>query len=180
MFMPSYDTHWFAIQVQPRQEKSVAFQLSAKGYEHFLPIHKCSAVTARQGLGRPMFPGYVFCRFSPQNRQNLVVTTRGVLKIVGSGGVPEPIPDWEIENLQRVTETAAPWGLEVAHHYGSRVRIARGPFTDVEGIFVQIRGKYRVVVQVQILGGGAAIEVQSSDVEPLRMAMPCVVCRTGD
>jgi hypothetical protein len=57
---------WFLLRTRSKQERKVADALQAKGYEVFLPMH----TERRQWSDRlktydtPLFPGYLFCRFS--------------------------------------------------------------------------------------------------------------------
>src|SRR2546427_8571217 len=58
---------WFAIQVRPNHEKVTALLLRGKGYEEFLPSYLCNNRLGRgQPCERPLFPGYLFCRFNPK------------------------------------------------------------------------------------------------------------------
>src|SRR5579871_980379 len=85
---------WFAIQVRARYETGVAEHLRGKGFEWFLPMYK----TRKQWSDRvkqfekPLFPGYVFCRFNPHDRLP-ILKTPGVTQIVGNNHVPVPVDD---------------------------------------------------------------------------------------
>jgi transcription antitermination factor NusG len=83
---------WFARQVKPRHEKTTAEALRSKGLEDFLPqylaIRRWSDRIKR--LEAPLFPRYVFCRFDLRNKLN-VLTTPGVVSILGVGKTPVPI-----------------------------------------------------------------------------------------
>src|SRR5271169_1341173 len=104
---------WYALQVRSRKENYVASQITGQGYECLLPTYK----SVRQWsdrvkeLEQPLFPGYLFCRFDFQDRRPLV-TTPGVLQIVGSGRVAVPVPDEEIRSLQLALSSSLskqPW-----------------------------------------------------------------------
>src|ERR1700691_4477945 len=102
-------TAWFALTVGPRKEKITAETLRARGFEDFLPLYSSSRLWSDRikKLERPLFPGYVFCRFDPQVRQT-VLKTPGVVSIVSFVKVPEPVEDSEISALQAVCSS----GLE--------------------------------------------------------------------
>ncbi len=85
---------WYALQVRSRKENYVASQISGQGYECLLPTYKSVRKWSDRvkELEQPLFPGYLFCRFDFQDRRPLI-TTPGVLQIVGSGRVEVPVPD---------------------------------------------------------------------------------------
>src|SRR5215470_2799835 len=99
---------WYALQVRPNLEDLVSTLLTNKGYETYLPKYRAgSRKGARNRCSeRRLFPGYVFCRFSPHGSGQVstgggVVTTNGVVRILGAGDVPIPVPDAEIEAICR-------------------------------------------------------------------------------
>jgi transcription antitermination factor NusG len=170
--MPISNENWFAIQVHPNKEKLVANYLAQKQYRHFLPLWRSPAVTtAGKPLETALFPGYLFCRFDLESRAGLVVTTPGVVRIVGCGRTPEPVPDSDIENLMLVTHRQG-WKAESSLHSGDKVRILHGAFAGVEGILSDRRGPRRVVVQVALLGGGVSMEVEEYAIVPADLVNP--------
>ncbi len=89
---------WFALQVRTRQEASVAQQLNGQGYERFLPLYKvresAGPTESRKSTLR-CFPGYLFCRFNPQDRLP-ILKTPGVIQIVGFKNGPAAVDEAEI------------------------------------------------------------------------------------
>src|ERR1035441_10660094 len=83
---------WFLLRRGPKQERKVADALQAKGYEVFLPMH----TVRRQWSDRlktydaPLFPGYLFCRFSLTQEKLMVLKTPGVVLIYL--GIEKPLP----------------------------------------------------------------------------------------
>ena len=77
---------WFAIETRPRCEKLVGNILENKGYELFLPMYKSRRRWSDRikELDLPLFPGYLFCRWSPQQRTLPLLTTPWVRQIVGN------------------------------------------------------------------------------------------------
>jgi transcription antitermination factor NusG len=160
---------WYALHVRSRKETYVASQIMGQGYECLLPTYK----SVRQWsdrvkeLEQPLFPGYLFCRFDFQNRRP-VVTTPGVLQIVGYGRTAIPVSDEEIQALQLAVSSGMPkqpWPyLEV----GQRVRVVYGTLSGLEGILVNIKGNHRVVLSVSLLQRSVAMEVESSWLSPAK------------
>src|SRR5688572_21017420 len=76
--------NWYAVKVRPQHEKLTCGAIHSKGYETFLPLGRflragSERVRAKE---RPLFPGYIFCRFDT-NRRLPILITPGVVHIVG-------------------------------------------------------------------------------------------------
>ena len=159
---------WFAVQVWARHEARVAHHLRGKGYRWFLPLHKCRKRWSDRVkiVDAPLFPGYLFCRFNPESRLR-ILTTPGVIQIVGINGSPAPIDETEIEALQTVVVSglpSEPWPFLAVGH---RVRIESGPLCDLEGTVVKHKGHHRLVLSVTLLQRSVAVEIDSASVSPL-------------
>jgi transcription antitermination factor NusG len=160
---------WFALQVRTRQEIGIADCLASKGYERLLPLY-----TSRRRwsdrikeLEVPLFPGYVFCRFDPQNRL-AVLKTPGVVRVVGNGRSPVRVCDHEINSLRALIASGLPKCPCPFLQAGDRVRIEVGPLRGSEGLLVRFKGNYRLVLSVTLLQRAVAVEIDSSFVLPLR------------
>jgi transcriptional antiterminator RfaH len=155
---------WYAVYVLPKCEHKVALSLEIKGYDHFLPL--CSSKrrwSDRTKLVKsPLFPRYVFCRIR-DHLSGLILTTPGVMRIVGFGGQPFPIPESEIAALRQVIQS----GLE-SHPFpflalGQRVTVAAGPLSGITGILVQRKNQNRVIVSVTLIAQSVSIDVSAWD-----------------
>jgi transcription elongation factor/antiterminator RfaH len=165
----SSNASWYALQVRSRKEGYVASQIQGQGFECLLPTYKCVRKWSDRvrELEQPLFPGYLFCRFDFQHRRP-VVTTPGVLQIVGFGRRAIPVPDEEIQALQLALTSGIPkqpWPyLEV----GQRVRVIYGTLAGLEGILVNVKGNDRVVLSVSLLQRSVAMEVEASWLAPTK------------
>lgn len=159
---------WYAVQCWLRKESLIAAQLEGQGIECFLPKYKSLREWSdrKKEVERPLFPGYLFCRFDYTQRRPVVVTP-GVLQIVGCGRTPTPIEDREIQAIQIAVASGVsgqPWPyLEV----GEKVRIHTGTLSGLEGILVNFKGNHRVVLSVTLLQRSVALEVDLSWVTSL-------------
>lgn len=171
------DTQWYAVRVRSRFEKSAAKHLTSRGYETFLPLYTTVRRTSRRSrkLQIPMFPGYLFSRFSPSKRQ-LLVTAPGVKSVVGFGRELAAVPEETIQNLQKLVDGAADDARPWPHlESGDLVRVVEGPLSGATGILVAFRGGHRLVVNIDLLQRSVATEVdrrcvvriQASSVKPL-------------
>jgi transcription antitermination factor NusG len=154
---------WYALQVRSRKEGYVASQIGGQGYECLLPTYKSVRKWSDRvkEVEQPLFPGYLFCRFDFQNRRP-VITTPGVLQIVGYGRTAISVSDEEIQSLQLAVSSGMPkqpWPyLEV----GQRVRVNYGTLSGLEGILINVKGNHRVILSVTLLQRSVAMEVETS------------------
>jgi len=114
-----------------------------------------------------VFPGYVFCRFSYEQRL-LVLNTPGVTSIVGFGKRPVPVDDREIEALQIVAASGLqiqPWPYLRS---GQKVRIEQGCLEGVAGIVLRERDAFRVLINVEILQRTVAVEIDRALLTPIQ------------
>src|SRR5438093_857008 len=107
------ESNWVVIQVRSRHEKSISRILGSKGYEQLLTVYRSKRtwVDRVREVDLPLFPGYVFCRFSPEDRIP-IVTTPGVVDIVRFGRTFAEIDPAEIAALQALIKSqlpAQPW-----------------------------------------------------------------------
>jgi transcription termination/antitermination protein NusG len=160
---------WFALTVKHQHERRVEGVLCANGVQTFLPVFR----SRRQWSDRikqqdaPLFPGYVFVRFSLPERVS-VLNTPGVARIVGFGGVPVPLEDQEVGNIRTALASNQALGPWPYLHAGDRVRIERGPLRGVEGILLHEKTGFRLVLGVEILRRSVAVEVDPEIVTPVR------------
>jgi transcription antitermination factor NusG len=163
------DTAWFALAVSPRKEKSVARVLRLRGYQDFLPVNVIRRRWSdrMQDVEVPLFPGYVFCRLDPARRLP-VLQLPAVHSILGKQGVPDPVPEAEIQALR----VACNCGLEpVPCPYvavGAKVRITEGPLNGIEGILVETKPT-RLVLSISLLQRSISIEIERSWIVPMKV-----------
>jgi len=160
---------WFALQVRTRYEASVASFLGGKGYEWFLPTYK----ERRRWSDRvkesdqALFPGYLFCRFDPQDRLP-ILKTPGLISIVGTARVPTPVHETEITALRTLVSSSLPRQPWPYLEAGERVRIEHGALAGLEGIYLHSKGADRLVLSVTLLQRSIAAEIDRNWVVPVR------------
>ena len=149
---------WFAIHVKSGLELRIGSALKEKGYETFVPTYQLQE--AGQGrTERPLFSGYVFCRFDPVVRAP-IVTTPGVIKVLGYGKRPASLDDAEMEAVRTVARAnvcARPYRCVEP---GQRVRIVEGPLRGLEGDVACTGERRYFVVSVSLLQRSIAVEVE--------------------
>lgn len=167
------NTSWFAIRVKSRCEWAVSDALRQKGFEEFLPLYWSRRRWSDRVkmLQLPLFSGYLFCRFSLADRVQ-ILSTPGVVIIVGTGRTPLPIETNEVEAIRKAVESGQkvkPWPcLEI----GSKVRIQEGPLEGIEGVLLRTRGSQRLILGVELLHRAVSVEVPDSCVIPVKSSSP--------
>lgn len=161
------DTTWRALQVVANHEKRVVQHLTARSLEHYLPLYsqKSHWTDRTVVLQRPLFPGYVFVRFIQQEKSK-VVSTPGVLHIVGNGSAAT-ISCIEIEKIRAALKDGYCLQPHPKVVVGMRVRIRSGIFEGAEGLVTDLRQSRKVVLALSAVEQCFSLEVQIQDIEAL-------------
>lgn len=122
-----------------------------------------------QEVELPLLPGYVFCRFDPMNRMP-ILTTPGIVQIVGAGKSPQPVDDGEIESLIRAVEAGVYLQLWPFLQTGNKVMIEEGPLRSLEGILVSTKGVDQLILSVSLLQRSVAVTVDRRWVKPIQQS----------
>lgn len=162
---------WFALQVNSKREALIAASLRMKGYEEFLPQYsepRKSASRVRE-ISLPLFPGYVFCRLDLSHRILPVLTTPGVIGVVGIGRTPIAVDDAEIDAIKAAVEFGKiePYPRLAV---GQSVEMTNGPLAGCEGVIVRIRNSWRLVISVTLLQRSIAVEIDRDWARPVKAA----------
>ena len=162
--------NWFAVYTAPRHEKSVARHCEVRQIEVFLPLHRSVhrwKNRCRVNVDQPLFPNYVFVLLEKHDYRR-VLQTPGVLSLVGSAGEPSPLPTSEIESLR----AGLPQRMFEPYPYlvkGDRVRIQSGALAGMVGVLVRRKNNLRVVLALDLIMQGVAVEIDIDEIEPVRM-----------
>jgi transcription antitermination factor NusG len=159
---------WYALSVRPRFESVVVRNLSAKGYEVFLPtyISKRRWSDRTKSVESALFPGYLFCRLDVQQRLPILITP-GVRFIVSRGKIPEPIDQSELNAVRLVMERAAVYEPHPYLTVGQAVRIKRGSLYGLTGVAIQIKDNCRLIISVNLLQRSVAVDIDRTWIEPI-------------
>ena len=163
--MNSQPHRWFAIQTLSRHEKVVRSQLEMRNVETFLPtMRRVSQWTDRKmEIDVPLFAGYCFARFSLADRLH-VLQSQGVVRMIGFGGRPEPIPDEEIESLRKLISSPSDYVCCPYLIEGMLVEVIRGPLQGVKGRLVREAKPCRLVLSISLIQRAVTIEIDAASV----------------
>jgi transcription antitermination factor NusG len=164
---------WYVIHLRSNFERIASQTLEARGFTTFRPLYRTRRIWSDRvkEVEEPLFTGYTFCRLDPEFKLP-VLTTPGVISIVGFGEGPTPIADAEILALQRMLNSGlgvSPWPFL---QEGQRVLLQHGPLAGLEGIVVSLRNKHRLIVSVPLLQRSVSVEIDRAWVKPLAARTP--------
>ena len=157
---------WFALRTRSNFEKVASVALENKGLVPYLPSYKSRRRWSDRVVvaDTPLFQGYVFCRFDPLNRLPILTTT-GVISIVGCGTEPASIDDQEIDAIEAILRSGLATEPCPFLREGQKVRVKRGSLVGVEGILTKKKSDFRLVISVTMLQRSIAVEIDREWIE---------------
>jgi transcriptional antiterminator RfaH len=147
---------WYVVNTQAQQEARAQMNLRRQGFEAWLPQFRRRRRHARRvdSVLAPLFPSYLFVRLDLEiERWRSINGTFGVVRLLCNGDSPLAVPEGLVEEIMRRRDESGsvvlpPRRLAV----GEAVRVAFGPFADLEGLFQEMSGRDRVVLLFDLLG----------------------------
>ena len=177
MIVTTADHRWYAIQTTSGHENKVRSLLQRRIDADPRPAEERAirqalvptqeAVEIKNGkkvtVERKLFPGYVIVQMGmSQEAMHLVNSIQGVIKFVGSGKLPMPIRDDEVNRLLGISEAGLEPGPkeEIPFLVGQAVEITEGPFSDFNGVVEEVLAdKGKVKVSVALFGRPTTVEL---------------------
>jgi len=161
---------WYALQTRARHEKVVGLRLNGRGMITFLPVVKevHRWWDRRRVVELPMFSSYLFVRLAMTSEERIrVCRVDGILGFVGFRGQGTPIPDEQIEAVQRLTLQDVGCTTHPFLKVGQRVRIRGGSLNGIEGVLTSQNGHRNLVVSVNAIQRSLAINLKGYEIEPV-------------
>ncbi len=164
------ELRWYALHTRARHEKVIERRLREQGMEAFVPttmeVHRWS--DRKKKVEVPLFSCYVFlrCALSAEDRTR-VYQVESVHGFVGMRGSSLPIPDEQIEGIQKVLAQTAPWRSYPFLKVGQRVRVRGGAMDGVEGVFLSENGDRSLIISIDAIQRSMAVRIDGYDVEPV-------------
>ena len=162
------ENFWFCLKSKPRQEAVAVRNLRAVGeIEIFFPRIR----RTRRGHEKnkeviePLFPGYIFVKFNPEDSQGTVKSTRGVLHLVSKGGKAVDVKNKVIEELKALGPEGILSMLDEELKVGAKIKVIRGIFAGSEGEVLKLATpQKRIAVLLTLLGAQQSVEMPMDDV----------------
>jgi transcriptional antiterminator NusG len=169
--------HWYTIHTYSGHEKKVQTNIlrrsqsldmfGRKIFEVILPIEKETKVRAgkKTDVDRKVYPGYVFVdMIMDEQTWHLVRNTIGVIKFVGDPK-PSHLKESEIRQIKDNIEHKRPV-IRQTWEVGQSVRVASGPFADLEGSIQEVNAaKDKVKVTINLFGRETSVELELNQIE---------------
>ena len=155
------DSGWYAGYTYPKAERKVVKEIQFKGVEAFLPLQKVVRQWSdrKKKIETPLFPNYVFIK-SSRNTLYELLRIRELVRVVSFEGKFCRIPECQIESIKKVMKGDFPIQNEnFIPRIGSPIKVEYGPLAGVEGVIKEIKGRSRLIIQIQALGQAISLDV---------------------
>jgi transcriptional antiterminator RfaH len=161
---------WYVAQTRTHAERRALEHLANQGFEAWLPEFMKRRRHARRTdwVRRPLFPNYLFVHLDLEaERWRSVLGTVGVVGLIGGNLAPTPLADQVIETIRARVDDDGLVAIDgaAALKPGDPVKIAEGPFADLEGIFVDLADRERVAILLRLLGREVKVTVRADQLE---------------
>ena len=155
---------WWVAHTKSRSEKAFAWAMNESKIQYYLPMIRRTTFSGgrkRHGM-QPLFPGYVFISGSDEIRYKALTTNKlcQVIPVVDR----EKIVD-ELVSIDRAISCGLTMELYPQAAIGNHCRIKKGPLQGIRGTVVEHKNETRFVLQVSMLGNGAALEIDGDLLE---------------
>jgi len=158
---------WYAVYVKSRSEKKVAADFAANGIEYYLPLIKKLKVWSdrKKMVEEPLFRSYIFVHIEQKDYYK-VVYTFNVLKYISFEGRAVPIPPQQIEAIKYYLSEKDPENIENQNwEEGRKVEVISGSMAGLQGELIEIRGKNKVKVEIEVVGKTLVIQVPKNKLQ---------------
>jgi len=172
---------WYIIHTYSGFEKKVkeslesrvaAFGLQEKIGRMMIPTEDVVEVRGGKKLisTRMLYPGYVMVEMNMDDYTwHVVRNTPRVTGFVGSGEVPTPLSEVEVDNiLNRVITSADRPKPKLVFERNEQVRITEGPFANFTGVVEDVNAdRSTLKISVTIFGRSTPVELDFAQVEKI-------------
>lgn len=161
-----FSGQWWVVHTRSRNEKALAHDLISKNISYFLPmswkVSRRSRRTTRSLL--PLFSGYLFFCGQEDQRIELLQTNRvaNLIEVIDQETLLN-----ELAQLDQALRAGAPLTPYKYIKAGQRCRVIAGPLIGMEGIVVRSKNAIRLVLQIDMLGQAASVEIDIDMIEVL-------------
>jgi Transcription termination factor nusG len=129
------DVDWFCVRTQPcRESFAYSFLQGMPDVETFLPRirYRGTGRRRRQWIVEPLFPGYLFCKFSWRSRFRAVTYSPGILGLIHFGHYYPVIPLEVVQDLQQTFGAEEATEIDRTARIGDRAIVEVGPMRGID------------------------------------------------
>ena len=148
---------WYVAYVRLFHERKTAEKLAAMGIESFVPvreeIHQWSQ--RKKKVMRVLIPQIIFIHATPKERlEALTLASISHYMVLRGEHTPAVIPDRQMQQFMFMVD----YSEESIEMYnsplqpGQSIKVIKGPLAGMEGELMEIEGKSKVIVRLDLLG----------------------------
>ena len=155
---------WYAVYVKSRSEKKVALEFEIDGVSFYLPLVKKLKQWSdrKKWVEEPLFRSYIFVHIE-QKQYYPVLQTQNVVKFVSFEGKAVPIRKEQIEAVKYFLNEKDPENIdEQVWEEGQKVEVISGSLSGLQGELIEVRGKKKVKVEIEVVGKTLVIQIPKS------------------
>lgn len=163
--------NWFVIQTKPRNEKRVEEQIIARDVEVFLPLVTSIRYWSdrKKKVQIPLFSGYLFVHATEEERILAIKNTIGALRYLFYEKRPARLTEDEINSIKLSLKEPERVKVEPSKVCkGDLVIVTRGAFSGMKGLVTEIRGNYKLTINLYELSLSLNIVLNPYEVELLK------------
>lgn len=155
------EKNWYAVYVKSRAEKKVAVEFEIDGIDFYLPLIKKLKQWSdrKKWIEEPLFRSYIFVSIE-QEQYFKVLETQNVVKYVSFEGKAVPIRKEQIEAVRYYLNEKDPENIDnQIWEEGQKVEIISGSMTGLRGELIDVKGKKKVKVEIEVVGKTLLIQI---------------------
>jgi transcription antitermination factor NusG len=157
---------WYVAHTRARNEKALVADLARMRIPAYLPLMRHETRSRRTNrITRnmvPVFPGYLFFNATQDQRYQSLTTNRIAKLLI----VPEQKQlVAELQRIQHFLQANQTFTVKQRLEVGQWGRITTGPLQGTEGVVARSAGRWRLSMNVTILGQSVHVEVDRDHVE---------------
>jgi transcriptional antiterminator RfaH len=159
-----FSDDWFVVHTKSRNEKALAWDLVSKEISYFLPMcRKTSHSKGRKFKSLlPLFTGYMFFN-GDENQRVEVLRTNRVANIIEVKDQQQLIK--EIAEIEQALHAGADLKPDRYIKAGQLCEVTAGPLKGLKGIAQKTTTSMRLILNIDILGQAASVEIDSDLIE---------------
>ena len=161
--------HWYAVYARSRAEKKAALELEINNIDFYLPLTKKLKQWSdrKKWVEEPLFRSYVFVHIG-QSEYYKVLQNPHLVRYVTFEGKAVPIPEQQIEAIRVYLDEIEPDEPENVNWLkGQKVEVVVGDLTGLMGELIEVNGKHKVKVQIDVIGKSIVIYIPKSKLRVL-------------
>lgn len=148
---------WYVAYVRMHHERKASQKLEAMGIECFVPlreeIHQWSQ--RKKKVSVVLTPQMIFIHATEEERMRaLTLSSISRYLVLRNEHQPAVIPNSQMERFMFMVNYSSEcvYSMKTPLTPGQKIRVIKGPLTGLEGEFIEMEGKTKVVVRLDILG----------------------------